>query len=73
MADVGGLQTAYQTWRNLQKDNVQNLKGMQALTGVPLSPKQLFFVIAAQMYCIYKPTELKYSTQNNNYDTGFER
>lgn len=61
MADVGGLQTAYQTWRIFQQD-VSDKRGTQTLYGIPLLPKQLFFVIAAQMNCIYQPSEVKLSS-----------
>lgn len=44
MADIGALQTAYQTWRS-------GPAGVGRLGAVALAPGQLFHVVAAQMFC----------------------
>lgn len=50
MADVSGLEVAFETWQNLQ-DNHRD----PALPGLNLKPEQLFFLHAAQVsICICK-------------------
>lgn len=44
MADVSGLQVAYETWQSIQEG-----LGDQVLPGLNLSPSQLFFIYAGQV------------------------
>lgn len=44
MADIGALQTAYQTWRS-------GPPGIGRLGGLGMSPGQLFHVVVAQTFC----------------------
>lgn len=45
MADISGLQIAYKTWRLLQEGDARDAR----LPGINLSPRQLFFLNAAQV------------------------
>ncbi|KDR19260.1 Endothelin-converting enzyme-like 1 [Zootermopsis nevadensis] len=47
MADISGLQIAYKTWKLLQEEDTPD----PHLPGINLSPRQLFFLNAAQTYC----------------------
>lgn len=52
MADISGLHVAYETWHNLQKTHPD-----PRLSGLNLSPSQLFFLHSGQVLCSNIPSK----------------
>ncbi|XP_050464236.1 neprilysin-1-like [Cataglyphis hispanica] len=68
VADIGALQISHRTWYTLTNGKDRSLPGLEGLR-----PSQLFFISAAQVYCVNMTAEAYVSSVESDYRLPPER
>ncbi|XP_070166397.1 neprilysin-1 isoform X3 [Polyergus mexicanus] len=68
VADIGALQISHRTWHTLTNGKDRSLPGLEGLR-----PSQLFFISAAQVYCVNMTAEAYISSVESDYRLPPER